>query len=508
MRKIGFVPTSLNNESKSEEQEKPWKKEYSKNSTIFGKNVFLPINMKKQLNDNVLVLGTSGTGKTYSFVEPNILQGNTNYVIADAKGDILRNIGASLIKMGYKLQVINLVDLKHSMTYNPLNYANDQLSIMHFADKVVSSDITGKMSTKNSSQDPFWDNAAEDLLESLIFFVKEFLPLKEQNMASVINLYNIVNMSPKKINDVLTSVNHGELSKYYELTSVDDNDSIGNHIFNWARRKNPNSQAVKAWDLIASNQIAEKTWSNVYGILGSSLTRYTLSDVLNLTSSNQVEFSELLKPKTALFILYDDADDSKNFISDMLYTQLFSYLYEAARSFENKLPVKVRFFLDDFKNIHIPNFDDYLATARSRNISICMMLQNESQLVAKFHENTPSVIGNCAAYLLTGTTDLEMAKIASSRFNLSTNTIRQKNYEQFLLDISGYISYPIRYDFQKHPAYYKRVFDVNKHFVTPSIQDKKNISLLNILKSMSRSMSKLAVRPINPFDYTSDEDRY
>ena len=503
MQKIGFVPTSLNNDSKSEEQKSPWKNRYTKNSTIFGKETFLPINMKKQLNDNTLVIGTSGTGKTYSFVEPNILQGNANYIIADAKGDILRDLGESLIKMGYKLQVLNLVDLKHSMTYNPLTYADNQLEIMHFADSLIDSDITGKASSKDSKQDPFWNNAAGALLQAIIFFVKEFLPPEDQTMASVIDIYNIINISPSNFDDAITLVNHGKLlSSDYYLTPTDN--TIGSSLFNWAQKKSPRSQAAKMWDSIANWQDSEKTWISIYSILGAALSRYSLTDVADLTSSNQIDFSALLEPKTALFILYDDADSSKNFISDTLYTQLFSYLYNAARSSGNRLPVKVRFFLDDFKNIHIPNFDDYLATARSRNISICMMLQNESQLVAKFHENASSVIGNCAAYLLTGTTDLEMAEIASKRFNISANTIRRESNERFFLDVNGYISRPIRYDFRKHPAYYKKNFDINQKITTASIENNQNIGLLNIMKSLGDVHNrKYGVQPIDPFKYNN-----
>ena len=126
MSTIGFIQTNQSTKHVAN----PWRTEYSQNSTIFGKHTFVPINMEKALNDNVIVVGTSGTGKTYSFVEPNILQGNTNYVVADAKGDILRDTGASLKKMGYKIQVLNLVDLQHSNTYNPLAYLNDPLDYL------------------------------------------------------------------------------------------------------------------------------------------------------------------------------------------------------------------------------------------------------------------------------------------------------------------------------------------------------------------------------------------
>ena len=193
MSTIGFIQTNQSTKHVAN----PWRTEYSQNSTIFGKHTFVPINMEKALNDNVIVVGTSGTGKTYSFVEPNILQGNTNYVVADAKGDILRDTGASLKKMGYKIQVLNLVDLQHSNTYNPLAYLNDSLDYLQFADQVITSDVTGFHSAKDSRQDPFWDTAAETLLQALIYFVKEFLPEDQQNMGGAIGCSICLTRRPK-----------------------------------------------------------------------------------------------------------------------------------------------------------------------------------------------------------------------------------------------------------------------------------------------------------------------
>ena len=133
----------------------------------------------------------------------------------------------------------------------------------------------------------------------------------------------------------------------------------------------------------------------------------------------------------------------------------------------NRLKTKVRFFLDDFKNIQVPHFDDYLATARSRNISLCMMVQDESQLAAKFGENAGSVIGNCGAYLMTGTTDLTMAKTAADRFNRDAQAIRQLGESTFLLDVIGYLAPVDRYDFHDHPNYQPERLEINQAYQTP-----------------------------------------
>lgn len=159
----------------------PWTKDYRQGATIFGEQTFLPIDYHQARNDNTLVVGSSGTGKTYSFVEPNVLSANTNYVVADAKGDILTDTGMSLRAQGYQLQVLNLVDLKHSQTYNPLHYMHDQLDVVAFAHQVIGADITGN-DDHRSFDDPFWTNAPATLLEALIMFTKEFLPTAEQTI--------------------------------------------------------------------------------------------------------------------------------------------------------------------------------------------------------------------------------------------------------------------------------------------------------------------------------------
>lgn len=487
MNPIGFY--NNNNAVKKQEVQVPWSTEYSKQATIFGERTFLPIVTNRALNDNTLVVGTSGTGKTYSFVEPNILQGNCNYVIADAKGDILADTGASLKKMGYHLQVLNLVDLQHSMTYNPLDYMQKQEEVLSFANNVLKTEVNGRISN-DSHQDPFWNKAASTLLEALIFFVQENLPKKEQTMATVVRLFDIFNSTLGKLDSILSSLGELETGYYFENYSENSDGSetlLGDIVFNWVKDNDPTSVAYAMWNKVRTMAVSEKTWASVTGILGSALAPYSISSVENLLSSSQIDFHQLLMPKNALFILYDDADASKNFISNTLYEQLFRFLYHTAFEFDDKkLPNKVRFFLDDFKNMEIPGFDDYLATARSRNISLCMMVQDESQLQEKFGVNTSSVIGNCSSYLLTGTTALNLAESASHRFDMTPKEIRLMDQDHFLLDVGGNITKPVRYDFHKHPNYVDKKTDIGEEFQVPIIDlagDSWN-GLRDVLKSL------------------------
>ena len=421
-----------------------YSEKYLKNSTILGKHAFLPIDFKNALNDNVVVLGSSGTGKTYSFVKPNILQMNMNYVVADAKGEILADTGETLKQNGYDIRVLNLVDLQHSMSYNPLKYMENDIDILSFAHSVITSTPDG--SKRGGSSDPFWDNAPQELLVALISFVQEFLPEEDCNMNSVIDLFNAIDKPAFDDADMDMIENH-----------------LGYQLFEWARSQNPNSYAVRKWDSLIGVGGSPRTWSSIVGILGAALAPYEMRDVVNLMYDDSLDFSTLLKPKTALFVMYDDADNSKNFISNVFYKQLFAFLFHKSREFAHQsLPVKIRFFLDDFKNVTIPGFDDYLATARSRNLSVCIMLQDESQLRAKYKDNAPSIIGNCATYLLTGTTDLTMAKEASERFNMTANQIRQLDRGKFLIDMAGEINADDRYDFKMHPSYVDQVYHLSK----------------------------------------------
>lgn len=182
MRTIGF-----HNTDKTRPATTPWVTHYQSGATIFGRGTYLPIDYGQARNDNTLVVGSSGTGKTYSFVEPNILQANANYVVADAKGDILANTGMSLRAQGYHIQVLNLVDLKHSMTYNPLYYMHDEMDVVAFAHQVIGADIAGNANHRGFD-DPFWTNAPASLLEALIMFTEEFLPVGMQTMGTALRL--------------------------------------------------------------------------------------------------------------------------------------------------------------------------------------------------------------------------------------------------------------------------------------------------------------------------------
>ncbi|WP_076460770.1 VirD4-like conjugal transfer protein, CD1115 family [Limosilactobacillus caccae] len=481
MNPIGFC----NNVDKAKANSQGFlKTSYTQNSTIFGKNTFLPLKHNEAQNDNVLVLGGSGTGKTHSFVEPNVLQANANFIIADAKGDILNNVGSSLQAEGYKIKVLNLIDPTKSMTYNPLAYLSNQMAVLSFARQLVGKD-------RANTTDPFWINGPATIIAALIMFVKEFLPEEEQTMGAVTRLFEMLNRIDSDVTSILKGLGEKDERVAYIFSGglyddgTDGEVTIGERLFQYAEEKNPLSNALKLWNSIKDTKGSDKTWGSLLSIAGTALAPYSIKEIDELLSNNQIAFTELTNPKTALFVLYDDADSSKNFLFSVFVKQLFDYLYKYAfKQTEKKLPVKVRFFLDDFKNIDVPNFEDYLATARSRNISICMMLQDESQLRAKFKDAAPSIIGNCSAYLLTGTMDLTMAEDAAKRFNMTPKAIRSLDSDNFLLDVGGEVSVAKRYDYRLHPNYRDKKYDFAQLEINPIPENERWASLIELLKNL------------------------
>lgn len=295
MQMIGF------NNSTKQPTATPWKDRYQQDATIFGKQTYLPIDFHHARNDNTLVVGSSGTGKTYSFVEPNVLQANANYVIADAKGDILADTGRSLQAQGYQLQVLNLVDLQHSMTYNPFYYMQSQMDVISFAHQVVAADVTGQDDSHGKFDDPLWTNAPASLLASLIMFTKEFLPADEQTMGTVTRLFELIDRPDEDVNAVLASLgcSPSVCEYHFDHAEYDDGSlipvSLGERLFSWVEKQNPQSVALRMWNSITRSRDSQRTWSSIVGILGTALSPYMLSDV-PATSSTSAVSSSLRRP--------------------------------------------------------------------------------------------------------------------------------------------------------------------------------------------------------------------
>ena len=324
---------------------------------------------KHRRNLNVLVIGGSGAGKTRFYVKPNVMQANCSMVILDPKGEILRDTGYMLMKKGYKVRVLDLIEMSRSHCYNPFVYLRDDNDVQRLVTNLFKS-TTPKGA---SSQDPFWDTAAQMLLLALVFYLKYEAPEEEQNFAMVMEMLRA-----------------GEVDEDDSKTP-----SALDNLFYDLRRTDPDHIAIKYYDAYHSG--SGKTLKSIQITLASRLEKFNLESVAGLTITDELDLWRLGEEKTALFAIIPDNDTSFNFLVSLLYTQLFQQLFEVAdKKYGGSLPVHVQFLMDEFANVSLPDdFDKILSVMRSRGVSVSIILQNLAQLKALFEKQWESIVGNC-----------------------------------------------------------------------------------------------------------------
>lgn len=367
---------------------------------ILTKNVSIGLNGKEhRRNLNVLVVGGSGAGKTYSYCKPNIMQCNTSYVVLDPKGEILRDTGYLLEKNGYEVRVLDLINMDKSYCYNPFVYLKSDNDVQKLVTNLFKS-TTPKGSNTN---DPFWDTAASMLLLSLIFYLKYEAPDEEQNFVMVMELLRA-----------------GDVKE-------DDDDYVSplDMIFNRLETKNPEHIALKYYRAYHSG--AAKTLKSIQVTLAARLEKFNLESVAHLTQTDELDLSSLGEKKTALFAIIPDNDTSFNFIVSILYTQLFQQLfYLADYKYSGSLPIHVHFVMDEFANVSLPDdFEKILSVMRSREISVSIILQNLAQLKSLFEKQWESIVGNCDEFLYLGGNEQSTHKYVSEllgKETIDTNT--------------------------------------------------------------------------------------
>ena len=278
---------------------------------------------KHRRNLNVLVIGGSGAGKTRFYVKPNVMQANCSMVILDPKGEILRDTGYMLMKKGYKVRVLDLIEMSRSHCYNPFVYLRDDNDVQRLVTNLFKS-TTPKGA---SSQDPFWDTAAQMLLLALVFYLKYEAPEEEQNFAMVMEMLRA-----------------GEVDEDDSKTP-----SALDNLFYDLRRTDPDHIAIKYYDAYHSG--SGKTLKSIQITLASRLEKFNLESVAGLTITDELDLWRLGEEKTALFAIIPDNDTSFNFLVSLLYTQLFQQLFEVAdKKYGGSLPVHVQFLMDEFAN--------------------------------------------------------------------------------------------------------------------------------------------------------------
>ena len=433
-----------------------------------------PPDPKNARNKNVLVVGGSGSGKTRFWLKPNLLQCHSSYVVTDPKGSIVVECGNALLKNGYKVRILNTINFKKSMHYNPFAYVHSEKDIL----KLVTTLMTNTKG-EGSGDDPFWEKSERLLLTALIAYLHYEAPVEEQNFATLLEMLNTMQV-------------------------LEDDEEYQNPVdllFEELAKKKPNSFAGRQYKLY--KLAAGKTAKSILISCGARLAPFDIKELRELMETDEMELDTIGDRKTALFVIISDTDDTFNFVVSILYTQLFNLLCDKADDeYGGRLPVHVRCLLDEFANIgQIPKFEKLIATIRSREISASIILQSQSQLKAIYKDNADTIVGNCDTTLFLGgkekTTLKEISEILGKEtidsFNTSETRGRELshglNYQKLgkqlmtedeiavmdggkcILQLRGVRPFfSDKFDITKHPKYKylsdadpKNAFDMEKH---------------------------------------------
>ena len=358
---------------------------------IFTQNVRMGLDGRKhRRNLNTVVAGGSGAGKTRFYAKPNLCQANTSFTVLDPKGELLRSTGHLLRQKGYEVRVLDLLNMEKSHCYNPFVYLRDDNDVQRLVTNLFKS-TTPKGSQSN---DPFWDTAASMLLLALIFYLKYEAPPDEQNFPMVMEMLRAADVRE----------------------DCDEYTSPLDELFERLEMREPDHIAVKYYKDYRSG--SAKTLKSIQITLASRLEKFNLSSVAALTATDELDLSSLGEKKVALFALIPDNDASFNFLVSLLYASTFQELfYSADRVHGGSLPTPVHFLMDEFANVSLPDdFDKLLATMRSRNISVSIIIQNIAQLKALFEKQWESIIGNCDEFLYLGGNETSTHKLISENY--------------------------------------------------------------------------------------------
>ena len=436
-----------------------------------------PKNPKTARNKNVLVIGGSGSGKTRYFVKPQIMQMHSSYCITDPKGSLICETGKLLERNGYRIKVLNTINFKKSMKYNPFSYIHSEKDILKLVTCLM-------QNTRGDGKggDPFWEKAEQLLYTALIGYIWLEAPEEERNFNTLIEMINSM-----------------------EVREDDENfENSVDLIFKDLKAKNPNHFAVRQYAKFKLS--AGKTAKSILVSCGARLAVFDIPELRDVTAYDELELDTLGDRKTALFLIMSDTDDSFNFLISMCYTQLFNLLCEKADDvYGGRLPVHVRCLIDECANIgQIPKLEKLVATIRSREISACLILQAQSQLKALYKDNADTIIGNMDSRLFLGGSEpttlkelsvalgKETIDIANSSENRGKEVSHGLSYQKLGKDLASVDELAVldggkcilqlrgvrpflsdKYDITKHPNYKylsdydpKNNFDIEKFLST------------------------------------------
>lgn len=369
-----------------------------------------PANPKYARNKNVLVIGGSGSGKTRFYVKPNLMQMHSSYCVTDPKGTIVLECGKMLEDNGYEIKILNTINFKKSMKYNPFAYIRSEKDIL----KLVQTIIANTKGEGEKAGEDFWVKAEKLYYTALIGYIFYEAPREEKNFATLL--------------DMIDASEVREDDETY-MNPID-------RLFEALEKKEPTHFAVKQYKKY--KLAAGKTAKSILISCGARLAPFDIQELRDLMQEDELELDTLGDRKTALFVIISDTDDTFNFVVSIMYSQLFNLLCDKADDvYGGRLPIHVRYLLDEFANIGlIPKFEKLIATIRSREISASIILQAQSQLKAIYKDNADTIVGNCDSTLFLGgkekTTLKELSETLGKEtidlYNTSETRSNQKSF--------------------------------------------------------------------------------
>lgn len=418
-------------------------------ATIVGEDLYLDTDMyKTKLNNNMLVIGTPGSGKTTGIVEPNILQMNSSYVVLDPKGNLYRKYRDMLEENGYGVACVNFVDTEHSAGFNPLAHVRTDEDFERVCNALFFP------SDGRKSNDPFWDNSAMSLFRALAAYCRDendgkFTIREIRKMLKTFSMPPLGDKGecPNRLSEIFYELQNG-----YRME---------NGIKVPVRPAKPDCQAVRFWLAFSGITSVDTTSACIFMELSSSLERFSSEGVLHiLDGANGINAGDLGLRKTALFIVVSDIDRSLDALVSVMYSELFRELCRVADTkcgaTSNRLPVPVRFIMDDFANqTPVPNFESIIAAVRSRDIWITIICQSTSQIAGRYGaEAAQTIIGCCDTQVFMGVNDMETARELALRTNLAIFEISSMPLGREIVFIRGRKHIRAKlYNAQNHPNF-------------------------------------------------------
>ena len=406
--------------------------------TILPNGTTVPLgDFKGEQNDNMVIIGCSGAGKTRSFVEPNIISATGSYIITDLKGTQYQQYGKRLKKSGYKIMHINFRHPEDSMKFNPIEHIKNSDDVLKISSQIIAMGTHGK-----DGNDPFWNNAARMLLNACIGYIWEKGVGFDNNLNGVVQLLSTI-----KVHDDECDVQHAD-----EIDIL-----FKRHQRKFQLLNNKDSWAYTEFSKFKSLSSASKTYGCILMTLYSVLSHFSSEELKNLMSGNDIDFKKIGKEKTAVFVEMSDIDRSKDVLANIFYTQAMNELCDYADSRQtHKLDIPVRFILDDFgTSCKIEGFENMISNIRSRGISTAIMIQSISQLNQGYGCSAQTILDNCDTTVFLGSNNLDTAKYIAEIINKPVDKVlRMPLHHNWIIrrgeqpvysetvDISAYVTEP------------------------------------------------------------------